>query len=130
MNSTIIIILSALLATSAALNILALWYSIRITRTVMFFSENLADLDALLDDYASHLTSIYHLETFYGDETLHSLLRHSQELVQQLERFDEIIHLSEEPEEEYMDEEDEQQRDTPGETAEEKKISAQARIQI
>lgn len=130
MSSTIIIILSALLVISAALNVFALWYSIRITKTVMFFSENLADLDALLDDFASHLTSIYHLETFYGDETLHSLLRHSQELVQQLERFDEIIHLSEDPEEEYMDEENEQQRDTPGEIAEEKNNPAQTRVEI
>jgi hypothetical protein len=130
MNSTIIIILSALLVTSAALNVFTLWYSIRITRTVMFFSENLADLDALLADFASHLASIYHLETFYGDETLHSLLRHSQELVQQLERFDEIIHLSEDPEEEHMDEENEQQRDTPGEIAEEKNNPTETRFEI
>jgi hypothetical protein len=77
---------------------------------LMFFSENLSDLLILLDDFSGHLKSIYELETFYGDETLHSLLRHSKEIIESIEEFEEIISLSEEDEFEgdEMDEEGEE----------------------
>jgi hypothetical protein len=95
-----LIILSLVLLLSVAANFFMAWYSIRITRTAMHFSENLNDLLDILKDFAAHIKSVYELETFYGDETLHGLMQHGQTIVEQLEKFDEIIYLAEEPQEE------------------------------
>ena len=134
MINSLVVILSLILLLSVAINVFFVWYLIGLTRTIMFFSENLNDLLDLIKDFASHTKSIYELETFYGDETLHGLMQHSRDLVQQLEKFDEIIYLAEEePKEDDMDEqEDEPEPDasTPESEDQEKKIPSQIRFQI
>ena len=52
--------------------------------------------------FRNHLSDVYELERFYVDQTLESLLRHSSDLVEVLEDFEEIYSLSEEE----LDEED------------------------
>jgi len=98
----------------------------------MFFSENLNDLLDAITDFGTHVKSVYELETFYGDETLHTLMRHGENLVQQFEKFDEIIYLAEETSEEDDMNEQEDGTDTeyPDETTEEKKNPTQVRFQL
>jgi hypothetical protein len=40
-----------------------------------------------VDGFIVHLKAIYELETFYGDETLQSLLLHSKRLKEDIEEF-------------------------------------------
>ncbi len=54
------------------------WYAIRLSRTLMYFSENMNDLLDSLDEYSNHVKSVYGLESYYGDQVLHNLLKHSQ----------------------------------------------------
>ena len=70
-------------------------------------SENINDLLDTLANYSKHVKSVYGLESFYGDQVLHKLLKHSQEIVEQIETFDEILYLTEE-EGELMNEQEEQ----------------------
>ncbi len=101
------IVLAAALMISITITSFVIWYSIRLSRTLIYFSENMNDLLDMLSDYSNHVKSVYGLESFYGDQVLHSLLKHSQDIVEQIETFDEILYLTEEEGEE-MNEQEEQ----------------------
>ena len=90
MINTLTIILALSLALSVLITAFSVWYSIRLSRTVMYFSENMNDLLDMLTDYSNHVKSVYGLESFYGDQVLHNLLKHSQNIVEQIEMFEEI----------------------------------------
>ena len=111
MTNTLIIFLVALLLVCLILIGFATWYSIRLSKTLMYFSENMNDLLDSLVEYSNHIQSVYGLESYYGDQVLHNLLKHSQNIVEQIEMFDDILHLAEETEEEgeEMYEQEEQQ---------------------
>ena len=61
---------------------------------LLFVSENLGDLDQMIVNFNNHLTSVYELETFYGDDTLHHLLEHVGDLSEQLQEFEDIFSLT------------------------------------
>ena len=129
-----IVALSLILLFSVLINIFFVWYLSRLTEMLMFFSGNLNDLLDILADFSGHIRSVYELETFYGDETLHNLLLHGEKVVQQVEKFEEIIYLTED-EEPIEDDVDEQEldaitREPSEETAEEEKNPPQVRTKF
>lgn len=132
MINTLIIVLIALLTICLVIIGFAMWYSIRLSKTLMYFSENMNDLLDSLVEYSNHVQSVYGLESYYGDQVLHNLLKHSQNIVEQIEMFDDILHLAEETEEEgeEMYEQEEQQIEQynteEGEQAEETPRSPQS----
>ena len=132
MINTLIIVLIALLTICLVIIGFAMWYSIRLSKTLMYFSENMNDLLDSLVEYSNHVQSVYGLESYYGDQVLHNLLKHSQNIVEQIEMFDGILHLAEETEEEgeEMYEQEEQQIEQynteEGEQAEETPRSPQS----
>jgi hypothetical protein len=72
----------------------------------------------MVDEFTEHVRSVYEMETFYGDQTLHGLLQHGSQLIEDLEKFDEIIYLTEEEEEVGIDgERDEHDEAEESETA-------------
>ena len=99
MIDTAIFILIMSLIISLAVAIFFIWHSIRLSRMLMYFSENTNDLLDSLTDYTEHVKSVYSLESYYGDQVLHNLLKHSQNIVEQIEMFDDILYLAEEEEE-------------------------------
>ncbi len=107
-----IAVLSIILLISVLVNFFFVWYLSRLTKTLMFFSENLNDLLEIVAGFTSHVRSVYGLETFYGDETLLNLMQHGESVVQQLEKFEEIIYLTED-EETNEDNVDEQELEPP-----------------
>ena len=58
-------------------------------------SEELGDLQRMIDAFAKHLKSVYDLEMFYGDATLQHLLNHAVSFNEQLETFEQIYSLIE-----------------------------------
>jgi len=81
------ITLSILLFLSSCFNILLVWYCRRLTAQFLFFTENVAELEAALGAFDTHLTDVHELETFYGDETLGGLIRHSKTIVARIGDF-------------------------------------------
>jgi hypothetical protein len=57
---------------------------------VVVSSEESAELFTRLQTYANHLNTVYELPTFYGDETLQSLLDHTKNLYGFLGRYEDI----------------------------------------
>jgi len=90
------IILSAILLISIALNVgLVLYTRVAIVQLLTVSSE-LGDMKEMSASFTNHLRSVYELETFYGDETLHGLLEHATSFSEQLETFEYIYSLTEE----------------------------------
>ncbi len=69
-------------------------------------SEELGDLQQMVNAFALHLKEVYELETFYGDQTLMGLLSHAISFNEQLETFEHIYSLTEEEADDNTTEED------------------------
>ena len=122
MIDVLVIGLAVALAISIAITSFTIWYSIRLSRTLIYFSENMNDLLDILSDYSDHVESVYGLESFYGDQVLHNLLKHSQDIVEQIGTFEDILYLTEEGGDMNEQEEQIEQYNTDGgEEAEEAK---------
>ena len=68
-------------------------------------SENMQVLIEEILFFDQHLNSVHEMESFYGDETLGSLIRHSRGLIDTLEDFTEIYTLFDQETEEQLTEE-------------------------
>ena len=90
---------------SVFLNIFLVWYCRNLMISLYDVSVNMQALveEVLLFD--NHLNSVHEMETFYGDETLGNLLRHSRGLTETLEDFAEIYTLFDQEAEEQLTEE-------------------------
>jgi hypothetical protein len=106
------IILSAILALSIVLNVGLLLYARAAIVRIVSVSEELGDLQRMVNSFAGHLKAVYELDSFYGDETLHGLLEHAISFNEQMETFDYIVSLTEEPQKNETEEEEEIDDDT------------------
>ena len=99
------IILIALLSLSLIFNVVMFLYARKAISVLMTASEELGDLQQMIDSFSSHLTSIYEMDMFYGDETLRGLMEHANSFVEQMETFNYVYQLSEHPADEAEAEE-------------------------
>tara|TARA_R100000808_G_scaffold7892_1_gene22669 strand:+ start:22625 stop:22975 length:351 start_codon:yes stop_codon:yes gene_type:complete len=90
------IILSAVLTFSIILNIGFFLYARASVLRLLAVAEELGDLQRMMDAFARHLKAVYELDSFYGDQTLESLLNHAISLNEQMETFEFIYSLIEE----------------------------------
>ena len=90
------IILSAILLLSVAINIGLFVYAKAVAMRLLNIADELFDLQHMTDSFAKHLNEVYELETFYGDQTLRSLLEHAVSFNEHLETFEHIYNLIEE----------------------------------
>jgi len=75
---------------SLLFNIFFIWYVYQVMKKLLFVSENIGDLVETLEDYASHVEKVYSLETYYGDETIENLLKHSKDIVKEVRTYRDI----------------------------------------
>ena len=102
------IILIAVSTLSVLINIGLFAYARAVLARLLFVSEELGDLQDMVDGFARHLQSVYELETFYGDQTLQGLLNHAVSFNEQLETFEYIYELTVE-EAEIVDHDEEEE---------------------
>ena len=103
MTSYIYITIAAI---SVLVNAFSFWYIKSILSRIYFMADN---MDALIEETVSfrdHLEGVYGLETFYGDETLLSLIKHAKDYSETLSNFEEIYTLLDENEETDVDDEE------------------------
>jgi len=91
-------ILSAALLVSLVFNAGILAYARTVVRRLLFVSEELGDLQNMIDSFAKHTKSVYELDMFYGDATLEHLMNHAISFNEQLETFEFIYSLTEQKE--------------------------------
>ena len=92
-----------ILCASLAFNVFFIWYIRNLLSQLYFVSNNLYGLVDETISFRDHLSSVYELETFYGDETLAGLLVHVGQYSETLSDFEEIYAL--------LDEEDEEEQE-------------------
>ena len=90
------IILITTLIISLSVNVFLFMYTRAILARLLFISEELGDLQDMVDGFAKHLQSVYELESFYGDQTLQTLLEHAVSFNEQLETFEWVYTLTDE----------------------------------
>ena len=118
MTSTII--LSICLGLSMIVNGFFFWYNRQLLSRISFISNNIDDLMKMITNYRDHLTSVYNMEMFYGDETLQFLLSHTRDLKEMLEEYEDVLYITEPIEEiEVVDDQQEEQIDGPTQVQEE-----------
>jgi hypothetical protein len=105
MEANLIILLA--LAVSFGVNILlfrlAMWQS----KDLANVSDNLGDLVEIINNYRKHLGDVYQLDSFYGDETLQSLMTHTNAVRAILEeQYGDVINITDPIEYEINEEED------------------------
>ncbi len=81
---------------SLFLNIVFLFYVRWLIKSLNVINEDVVRLSSMLEDYAEHVSSIYEMEMFYGDQTLKNLLDHGNNLVDTINSLDLLINKEEE----------------------------------
>jgi len=90
---------------SIVVNVSLVWYIIQLLKRYLAFQDELDEFADKIKEYEAHIDVINKIETYYGDETLANLLRHSKAVAKECERFKIYIGLEEDTEEEINDEE-------------------------
>ena len=103
-----IIILSVLCSFFLMTTVFLVWYIRGILSKLLYISESMGDFMIVVDNYANHLDAVYNMETFYGDETLQSLLEHTNVVVEEIEQFESIYMLTTDLDEAETDDKDEE----------------------
>tara|TARA_R110002060_G_scaffold38018_10_gene49170 strand:- start:50 stop:424 length:375 start_codon:yes stop_codon:yes gene_type:complete len=89
MTTTIGIICCGIILTlSIGANIILVWYMKQIVSRFFVASEEASEIFSKLDAFSEHLQSVYDMPTFYGDETLQSLLKHNKEIIEFLKKYE------------------------------------------
>tara|TARA_R110002074_G_scaffold251622_2_gene423154 strand:+ start:4745 stop:5095 length:351 start_codon:yes stop_codon:yes gene_type:complete len=111
------IVLSGILTLSLLFNVGVFIYARAAIVRLLSVSEELGDLNQMVNSFASHLKVVYELDSFYGDQTLAHLLQHAISFNEQIETFEYIYSLTEDedletPEEEIENEETKETKET------------------
>jgi hypothetical protein len=99
------IILSFFLIASIALNIVLIWYIRQAIQKLFFVSDNMGEFAERMKEYEGHLDLISKMETYYGDEIIENLLKHTQAIVKEVKSYQTTYNLTHEVDDEQVVEE-------------------------
>jgi hypothetical protein len=85
-----------LLSASVFVNIFLIWYVRELLIEFSYMTERFRGLSQSIENYQEHLSTVYGLETFYGDTTLGSLLQHTGDLSNEIKDWREGFEIQEE----------------------------------
>lgn len=108
MTYIIVLILSLLL------NITLIWYSVRLLRTLLFVSDNLADMYFTLRSFSIFVKSLYGMNSFHGEPIIQELVERVGDVLREIEVFRHVFeHTLDEKLEEELDEIEKSEENTP-----------------
>ena len=100
---------------SVSINVFLLWFARSASSRLTIVASNMDEIMSALENFGDHLETIYEMETFYGDETLHSVLLHAKGITEFLSEFEDIYELSDElPDEAEEGQEEADEREKSG----------------
>ena len=83
------------LVISLCINTLLFFYIRWLLSNIKRIYQDLEFMSERVDNFSSHVSSLYELEMFYGDESLQSLMAHAKELTSTLAEIYLIIEKEE-----------------------------------
>jgi len=107
------IAMGIIMTVSILINILLVWYIFNLLKKFFFISNNVDDLSDTLIGLTKHLEQVHSLETFYGEPVLQSLLKHTRDVVEEVDQYRAIYEVveTEGDEEDTPEEVEEQERE-------------------
>jgi hypothetical protein len=81
-------------AISISINILLIWYIRKMLSKLLYISDSIGSLLLSAKNFSNHLNGLHEMETFYGDETLGGLIKHSKQVVEDIKEFEDIYTLT------------------------------------
>ena len=81
------------------------WYIREVIKRLMYVADNIGQLADTMLSFKEHITEMSELELFYGDETIVNLVKHTNFLVKEIDKFNDIYSLSDHDQEELEDDE-------------------------
>jgi hypothetical protein len=61
---------------------------------LLYISDSIGSLLLSAKNFSNHLNGLHEMETFYGDETLGGLIKHSKQVVEDIKEFEDIYTLT------------------------------------
>tara|TARA_Y100000296_G_C5132748_1_gene236465 strand:+ start:97 stop:438 length:342 start_codon:yes stop_codon:yes gene_type:complete len=100
---------------SVLLNVLVIWYVIKLLKKFLFISENLSDLYLTTKAFQVFVKALYSMDNYNGEPMIQELILRIREVTSEMERFREIFEftLDEEIEEELNAVEEEEEAARP-----------------
>tara|TARA_Y100001937_G_C7026418_1_gene287968 strand:+ start:25 stop:369 length:345 start_codon:yes stop_codon:yes gene_type:complete len=89
------VILACIITFSILLNIVVFIYARSAISRLLYVSEELGDLKMMVESFSEHISGLYEMEMYYGDQTLQDLVNHAQSFNEQLNTFEFIYSLTE-----------------------------------
>ena len=80
-------ILIVALVSSLSVNILLGWYTRKLLNYLEMTNNEAREVFSSLANFENHLNEVYGKDTFYGDPTLESLLKHTNEMADEMQNF-------------------------------------------
>jgi hypothetical protein len=87
------------ISASIGLNLFLFFYIRWLLRALAVVNQDVESVGEILQDYSSHINSIYELEMYYGDETMKSLIKHTKELTDTISNLDLVLNEEQKEEE-------------------------------
>ena len=114
----IAIALGVVMSLSLMLNALLIYYTRTSLSKFTAISAGIIELKDSVGSFVNHLSFVYELEMYYGDETLKGLIDHAKTLSETLERYDEFYDLFEFVDDDEEEEEIEEEAEDGAQTQE------------
>jgi len=90
---SLIIGLSIAILISLIANVVMVWFaktSLARIDSIYLAAENTSEIFRMIDTYKEHLKAVYEMPTFYGDETLQSLMDHTGQMIEFMKKYEEV----------------------------------------
>ncbi len=86
--------LSLILALSLIINVGLVVYAKAAISRLVLISEELGDLQDIINSFLEHIQQVYEMEMFYGDQTLQGLMEHARDFSLQMDSFEYVYSLT------------------------------------
>tara|TARA_R110002110_G_scaffold57943_1_gene164975 strand:- start:197 stop:520 length:324 start_codon:yes stop_codon:yes gene_type:complete len=80
-----------LLGAAGLINVLLIWYIVKILRKFVFISENIADLFLTTKAFQVFLSSMYSMDSYHGEPMVQELMTRLADMGAELEKFRDIF---------------------------------------
>jgi len=88
---------------SILLNILLIWYVVRLLQKLLYISENITSLFIVTKDFQAFAKSLYSMDSYHGEPLIQELIFRVKDVTSEIEMFRDTFEytLDEEEEEEF-----------------------------